>query len=121
MHELCVAYMYVHVLRIIISFVSQYKLSSVGLLRTTPNVGAASRKHMMRHRIPYSNSTSSSDELSENEMSKKTASQRKRVKKTNEKEDIQDTLKEMKQILHVLCEKVEQNEKCLKELKTHSR
>lgn len=38
--------------------------------------------------------------------------------KITEKEDVQDTLKEMKQMLRVLCEKVDRNEKCLKELKT---
>ena len=41
--------------------------------------------------------------------------------KITEKEDVQDTLKEMKQMLRVLCEKVDRNEKCLKELKTRSR
>ena len=41
--------------------------------------------------------------------------------KITEEEDVQDTLKEMKQMLCVLCEKVDRNEKCLKELKTHPR
>ena len=62
---------------------------------------------------------SSSDESSDDEM----PGQKSKSKKTKvtEKEDVQDTLKEMKQMLRVLCEKVDRNEKCLKELKTRPR
>ena len=71
--------------------------------------GTTTRKHLI----------SSSDESSDGGLPGQVSKSKKN--KITEKEDVQDTLKEMKQMLRVLCEKVDRNEKCLKELKTHPR
>ena len=71
--------------------------------------GTTTRKHVI------SSSDESSDDRMPDQMSKS------KKTKVTEKEDVQDTLKEMKQMLRVLCEKVDRNEKCLKELKTRPR
>ena len=71
--------------------------------------GRITRKHVID-----TSSGESSDELRGELQTKKT--------KVTEKEDMQDTLKElMKEMLRVLCQKVDRNEKCLEELKTRSR
>ena len=62
---------------------------------------------------------SSSDESSGDELPDQVSKSKKT--KITEKEDVQDTLKKMKQMLRVLCEKVDRNEKCLKKLKTRPR
>ena len=71
--------------------------------------GRTTRKHVID-----TSSGESSDELQGRELQTKKT-------KITEKEDVQDTLKEMKEMLRVLCQKVDRNEKCLEELKTRSR
>lgn len=59
----------------------------------------------------------SSDSDDETQKKKKEPKRKKISEDPDDEPGVQDTLKEMK-MLRVLCEKVEQNEKCLMEIKT---
>ena len=77
------------------------------------------KKHVKRRKLPSSDEESSDSD--DETLLRKAETKRKKKRITEDTDDepgVQDTLKEMKKMLQVLCEKVEQNEKCLKEIKT---
>ena len=90
------------------------------LIPTSLSTATTSQLHAKRHRIPslsYSSEESSDGEGEWGDTrSKQMHKKYQQGQQGQGQEVLQDTLVEVKQMLNLLCDKVEKNERCLKEL-----